>query len=123
MSSITLNSGDTVYIANIDAAVKYQINSRIGTWTAVDFPATINNTGSSVAFVVIASMLNLSDTTNYFILDSSGSSGNITFLGQDNTINISANNYGGLIRNGTNNDHGNSNVTITNIHINATDVS
>ncbi len=89
-----------------------------GPWTDVSssmWPITLTNTDSpsSTLNVTFATDLSFNALTQYFILDSS----NIIIDGSNNVVNINVDLYPGLVKNGTADTSGNSNITIRNLGV------
>ena len=111
-------SGTILFRQQIGLDVQYSIDGS-SSWldiSAVQWPVTLNNTDTSNTLEVqFTTDLSFNLATQYFIIDSS----NITIDGSSNVVyvDVSTNNYPGLIQNGKNGSNDYSYVTIQNIGV------
>jgi hypothetical protein len=108
----TINASSTI---NILTDTTYSADSG-PTLTISSWPVTIVNTaaGSNTSLDVnFAPGITYASTTNYFICGSD----KITFDGQNNPINVSVDNWLGLIQNGTSGNNGKNQIVVKNIGI------
>ncbi len=106
----TIDTSGTVLLRQNLTDVEYSLDNS-ATWTTALWPVTLNNADtSSTLNVKFISNLTFDSSAQYFIIDSS----NITIDGSDNVVNVnvSTNDYPGLVQNGTY-----SNITIQNIGV------
>lgn len=106
----TISAENTILITNTTYTADSGRAITLPTW-----PITIINTGVNVVVVRFSSGITYSSKTNYFICGSN----NITFDGQNNTININGvTGWLGLIQNGVSATNGYNYINIQNISIN-----
>jgi len=106
----TIATNQNIYIRdNGIGNIEYKVGLS-GSYSALSFPCTINNTGSPTNITTnFLTNLTFDSSTNYFICGSS----NIIFDGAQNTITLDGiSNYPGLIQNGTSSNDGNNNITV-----------
>jgi hypothetical protein len=112
----SIDTSGTVLLQQNGANVEYSLDAGTN-WTPITlWPVTLNNTDTTSPLeVTIISNLTFNNAAQYFIIDSS----NITIDGSDNVVNVnvSTNNYPGLLQNGAVDTSGNSNITIKNVGV------
>jgi hypothetical protein len=111
-------SGSVLVKQDVGSDVQYSLDSGTN-WTNAVWPITLNNTNTpNTLTVTFISDLSLNSTDQYFIMGSE----NITIDGSNNTVNVnvSTNDYPGLVQNGTVDASGNSYITIQNLAVEST---
>lgn len=120
--SVIHGNGDieTLYLRQSNDDVQYS-NDELS-WITITWPATVINDGASVLPVLLTTDLTLSTNNSYFICGSSNIQFGSRSLNEGGirpiiTITDTANNYPGLIQNGTAGANGNAYIYILNLHI------
>jgi hypothetical protein len=115
--------GTTIYIQQINSDIQFSFDQT--SWNSISFPATVNNTNTSLGLLKVEFITDITLTTNnhYFICETSHIQFGKTSLKVDGTrpkIDISGVvDYYGLIQNGTDSTNGYDNIYVFNLETRA----
>jgi len=111
-----IDASGTLFFQQSGSYVQYSTRTD-GPWSNAVWPITVTNTDTINALTMtFTTDLSFNALTQYFILDSS----NITIDGSKNVVNVNVDSYPGLVKNGTSDTSGNSNITIRNLGVEST---
>ncbi len=124
MTTISQPGNSTIYIQQTNGNIQYSLTK--SSWTTISsWPVTITNTNTNAGLVVVQFLtdITLDSTSKYFDCGSSKIQFGIPTLNSNGlrpTITITANNYDGLIQNGTGSANGYDNILVFNLLVDGT---
>jgi hypothetical protein len=122
MSNITSTGGSSVYVRQ--SGLNIQRSYDQSSWSTVTFPVTVTNSSPGDGFltVVFTTDISITSSSQYFLCNSSKIQFGLYTVnsnGSRPTINITTNNYDGLISNGESGMNGQNDILIFNLNISA----